>query len=396
MRVTWAATGVVAAAGVAFGGLGLVIARRLTAPGGRQYDLTIRGVETSGELLTVVLDRTPRTTLHGLYSLFVENGGRVRLSPEAEDRGPGLVARQVLGEPGEGLTVGGRASWSGIIFSSPEDAGLAVTDVEVPTGVGPSPAWLVAPEGDSSTIWAIHIHGLGGSRAGVLRGVHAASEAGLTSLVVTYRNDGEGPFVGTGRSGLGSDEADDVRAAVRFARENGARSVVLVGWSMGAAIALQLGADAEFHGLIAGLVLESPVLDWVSTIRANCARAGMPDWTGVLAVPWLKFRTMARVTGLANRVDLRRFDWIARADELTVPTLILHGSPDTSSPFALSARLRDLRPDIVDLEAFDADHTMTWNSDCERWQAVVCSWLAGRASTGTNAASAASVPHDRA
>ena len=377
--------GAMAAAGAILGGLGLAIARRLTAPSRRRYDLTIRGVERSGERLIVILDRTPRTSLHGLYSLFIENGGRVRLSPDAEDHGSGLVSREVVGEPCERLVAGARASWSGILFSSPEAAGLESMDVGVQTDAGRAPAWLIAPRGDPSMTWVIHVHGLGGMRAGTLRGVHVASEAGLTSLVVTYRNDGEGTFVGTGRSGLGSVEVDDVRAAVRFARENGARSVVLFGWSMGAAIALQLAADPEFRDLITGLVLESPVLDWVATIRANCARAGLPEWTGVLAVPWLSIPTLARVMGLASPIALRRFDWIARADELTVPTLILHGALDSSSPFELSTRLRELRPDIVDLQAFDADHTMGWNSDPQGWEAVVSSWLV-RSMTATQSA----------
>lgn len=88
------------------------------------------------------------------------------------------------------------------------------------------------------------------------------------------------------------------------------------------------------------------------------------------------------MTGLANPVGLRRFDRIARAGELTVPTLILHGTLDTSSPFELSSRLRTLSPDIVDLETFDADHTITWNSDRERWRAVVSSWLVSVAAAG--------------
>ncbi|WP_241987540.1 alpha/beta fold hydrolase [Cryobacterium sp. MDB2-33-2] len=300
----------------------------------------------------------------------------VRLSHETEDRGPRLVGRELLEEPTQGLVVGARASWSGILFASPADAGLEGKDVGVQTDVGSAPAWLITPEDSPSTTWAIHIHGLGSTRAGTLRGVQVASEAGLTSLVVTYRNDGEGPTVGNGRSELGAAEVNDVCAAVRFARENGARSVILFGWSMGAAIALQLATEPEFHGVVAGLVLESPVLDWVSTINANCARSGLPVWTGALALPWLNIRPLARMTGLANPVDLPRFDWIARADELTVPTLILHGTLDTSSPLTLSARLRALRPDIVDLEVFEADHTMTWNSESHRWRAVVSSWLA--------------------
>ena len=40
--------------------------------------------------------------------------------------------------------------------------------------------------------------------------------------------------------------------------------------------------------------------------------------------------------------------------------------------------MQSLRPDLVTLEAFEADHTMTWNSDPERWQQTVRTWLAPR------------------
>ena len=377
MRAVWALSGVVTAAGVALGGLGLVIARRLTAPvTERKFDLTIQDVDNSGERTIVVLDRSPRTAAPGYYCLILEDGSWVQLAPEVHDRGPQLVGREVLGETTESLAIGRKASWSGIFFAVPADAGLEAMHVDVQTDVGPAPAWLILPEGDASTTWTIHIHGLASTRAGTLRGVQVASEAGLTSLVVTYRNDGEGPFVGSGRSELGAAEVADVRAAVDYARENGARNVILFGWSMGGAIALQLAADPELRGIVSGLVLDSPVLDWISTIRANCARSGLPAWTGLLAVPWLDSRPLAGVIGIANPVELRRFDWITRANQLIVPILILHGTLDTSSPLENSTRLQALRPDIITLESFDADHTMSWNSDRERWRAGVSSWLA--------------------
>jgi len=383
MKAGWAFAGAVMAAGGVLAGLGLVIAKSLTAPAsGRTFDLVIRDVDDSGERPIVVLDRTPRTAAPGLYCFIAENGAWVRLSHDVVDRGPHLVGREVVGDLSQGLAAGDRVSWSGIVFSSPEDADLEVTDVVVQTDAGPAPAWLIPARGGPSISWAIHIHGLGSPRAGTLRGVQVASEAGLTSLVVTYRNDGDGPTVGFGRSELGASEANDVRAAVRFARENGARSVVLFGWSMGASIALQLAADPELRGVVTGLVLESPVLDWVVTIKTNIERSGLPAWTGTLALPWLNVRQLAHLTGLASPLALSHFDWIARAEELSVPTLILHGALDTSSPFHLSNRLRKLRPDVVDLEAFEADHTMSWNSDRDRWRSVVHAWLTSQAAFG--------------
>lgn len=84
------------------------------------------------------------------------------------------------------------------------------------------------------------------------------------------------------------------------------------------------------------------------------------------------------MVGLPDPVPLRRFDWIIRAAELTTPTLILHGMRDSSAPFWLSQALRDRRHNIVTLETYDADHTLAWNSDPERWRAVVSGWLASQ------------------
>lgn len=147
---------------------------------------------------------------------------------------------------------------------------------------------------------------------------------------------------------------------------------------MGAAIALQLADQARHEGLITALVLDSPVLDWTETIKANVARSRLPALAGHLAAPWLSLRPLARMLGLPKPVPPSQYDWIAGADELTTPTLILHGTRDSSAPFRLSQALADRRPDLVTLEAFDADHTLAWNSNPERWRSVVSAWLPGR------------------
>lgn len=366
LGIAAAGIGVVAAAAA---GVGFVIARRLTAPvSGRVNDLVVRDLVRHADEEALVLDRTARTAAPGLYNLWLEGGGWVRLGAVvAEDAA--TVTRLVSAViPDGGLHRGERASWSGIYFRDPADAGLAADDVVVEAPVGPAPAWLIPGAGGESDHWGIHIHGMGSPRAGTLRGVQVASEASLTSLVVTYRNDGEGPTVGSGRSTFGATEAEDVRAALRFARARGARRITLFGWSMGAAIALQLAADAEFDGVIDGLILESPVLDWQATINANCRRAGLPSWVGAFARPWLQNRLLARVVGLSSEIQLASFGWLKRADELSVPTLILHGVEDSSAPISQSSALAKLRPDAVLLEEFDSDHTMTWNSDDRRWR----------------------------
>jgi pimeloyl-ACP methyl ester carboxylesterase len=117
------------------------------------------------------------------------------------------------------------------------------------------------------------------------------------------------------------------------------------------------------------------VLDWTETIKANCARSGLPGGAGLLAVPWLAVDPLARMVGLPRSIPLRRFDWVIRAADLAIPTLILHGMRDSSAPIRLSQALRDRRRDIVTLETFDTDHTLSWNSDPERWRSAVTTWL---------------------
>ncbi len=356
-------------------GTGWTIARRLTAPARpRIFDLIVRGVEYDGEgHRFVVLDRTDQTDSRGIYNLWIERGGWAQLSAEVTDAGSDRIARSVT-DTSSGLTLvpADRASWSGIYYATPANAGLNARDITITTPAGRCPAWRI--DGDPST-WAIHIHGLGSSRAGTLRGVRVAAELGYTSLVVTYRNTIEGTRVGTGRSTLGRTETADVDEAFGYAVRRGAERIVLFGWSMGATIALQLAARPRHNGLITALVLDSPVLDWAETIKANCARSGLPAAVGLLADPWLSARPLANMVGLPESVPLRQFDRITRAAELTTPALILHGTRDSSAPIRLSEALRDRRPDLVTLETFDADHTLAWNSDPERWHECVSAWL---------------------
>ena len=358
-------------------GVGYAIARRLTAPvGPRTFDLTVRGVDHDDRGELIVLDRTEQTTVPGIYNLWFEHGSWTQLSTDILDRGPTRIARRITGTaPGFTPKAGDRASWSGIYYATLADAGLHARDITITTPAGPCPAWRV--DGDLST-WAIHIHGLGSTRAGTLRGVRAATELGYTSLVVSYRNTAEGPRVGTGRSTLGDTEMADVDEAIGYAVRRGAEQVVIFGWSMGAAIALQLADHPRHEGLIAALVLDSPVLDWAEVIKTNCDRSGLPAAAGHLAIPWLRLAPLARAVGLPGSIPRRSFDWTARAADITRPTLILHGTRDDSVPIRLSQALRDARPDLVDLATFDAGHTLCWNADPDRWHETVTTWLKGR------------------
>ena len=121
------------------------------------------------------------------------------------------------------------------------------------------------------------VHGWGGRRPECLRAVETFHRAGYTCLIISYRNDGEAPDSADGRYGLGDTEWQDVESALLFAEEHGATSVVLAGWSMGGAIALQTVLRSEHAASVHGLVLDSPAVDWHDILAFQGTLNRLPD-----------------------------------------------------------------------------------------------------------------------
>ena len=206
-------------------------------------------------------------------------------------------------------------------------------------------------------------------------------DAGYTSLLVSYRNDGDAPRSADYRYGLGDTEWRDVEAAMEYAVDHGATELVLMGWSMGGATVLQALTRSPLENLVSGVVLESPVVDWVTALNYQGVinRLPRPLQLGVRAL--LTRRWSRRLTGQIEPIDLERLDFVTRAQELHTPILLLHSDDDGFVPSTASRALAVARPDIVTFEAFaTARHTKLWNYDSERWNAAIDGWLRRRAS----------------
>jgi fermentation-respiration switch protein FrsA (DUF1100 family) len=86
-----------------------------------------------------------------------------------------------------------------------------------------------------------------------------------------------------------------------------------------------------------------------------------------------------RLVGVAEPLDLRRLDWVTRAAELHVPVLMIHSDADEFVPNGPSLQLARLRPDVVTLVPWhEGRHTKEWNTDPERWEREVATFLAPR------------------
>jgi alpha-beta hydrolase superfamily lysophospholipase len=370
------ALSLVGAAAVATAALSVIVARKvIVPPSRREEDVAIRSVDLEAGL--IVLDATADSRLRGEYSFwFTRESGHARIG-EIVATTPTTVTRRILGVDQGDLAAAKRGRLTGWFYLTPDDLGVPFENIAIATPLGDAPAWLVPPAGTATEKWAIHVHGRAVRRPETLRAVPIFREAGFTSLVVSYRNDGEAPRSDDFRYALGDREWLDVDAAMRYAVSHGAREIVLVGWSMGGATVLQALTRSTHSDAVAGVILESPVVDWIAALDFQVKVRRLPVFVRSFVIllfkhPWGRF-----FTGLAEPLDIDRLDFVTRATELDRPVLILHSDDDGFVPSTASRALAVARPDIVSYEAFDtARHTKLWNYDRERWEGAIRTWIA--------------------
>ncbi|MFJ1810752.1 MULTISPECIES: alpha/beta hydrolase [unclassified Streptomyces] len=238
--------------------------------------------------------------------------------------------------------------------------GLDHADVDVPGELGNLPAWFVP---GARRTWVIAVHGLGTTREQALNLMGFLHRRHFPVLALAHRGDLGAPRSPDGLNHLGETEWRDLDAAMRYAVRYGAQRVVLLGWSTGATMALRAAADSGLRDLVSGLVLDSPVLDWRTTLRALAAARRTPRPLLPLAVRAAEGRTGLHA-GPGGHGPGGHGDAAADPDRLKVPTLILHGPDDTVAPWSVSRRLADRRPELVSLHTVPhASHGAMWNPD---------------------------------
>lgn len=352
--------------------LSVRMARRVVTPAMRVPDTRILAVDTAAQ--TITLARNDDTELPGRYALFTTGTeGYVKIGSvlaETDEE----VKRKLLTHIGPQSRIARDAAFSGWYYERPDELHLPYTPELIGSALGPCPAWLF-PAG-AGTTWVIQVHGRGTTRAECLRAVPIFHALGISTLIVSYRNDGEAPRSRSGTYTLGATEWRDVDAAVGFARRRGARRIIVMGWSMGGAIALQLSLNSAHRDLIVGLILDSPVVDWRVVLDYQAGLMRLPTPVTRMAIGVLGADWATPVTGAGSAIPFQKLDLVARAGELRHPVLILHSDEDGFVPSDASHELHEARPDLVELEVFrTARHTKLWNYDQERWSGRITQWL---------------------
>ncbi|MBT2456457.1 S9 family peptidase [Streptomyces sp. ISL-86] len=303
----------------------------------------------------VALTRSLASLRPGTYGLDAP-GVHAAVGPVLTDvpHDPDTVVRRLLAVTHGSLDPGTRVTLTPQVhLGNPRTAlGLDHADVDIPGELGALPAWFVPGARDT---WVITVHGLGTSREHPMVVMPFLHRLRLPVLGLAYRGDLGAPASPDGLGHLGESEWRDLDAAIRYALRYGARRVVLHGWSTGAAMALHAVERSALADRIAGLVLDSPVLDWHATLRGLAAARRTPAALLPLAV-----------RAAEGRAGLRSDRRPPGADPgaLRVPVLIFHGPDDTLAPWEPSRRLAAARPDLVTLRTVrHAPHGAMWNAD---------------------------------
>ncbi|WP_326599715.1 alpha/beta hydrolase [Streptomyces sp. NBC_01803] len=305
----------------------------------------------------VTLTRSVGSRRPGTYGLTAR-GRHAVVGPVLDDvfGGPDTVVRKLERVVGGDLAPGTTVELTPQIHTGdPRTAlGIPFTDVSVPGESGPLPAWFVP---GPRTTWVIALHGLGATREHPLNLLPFLREQRFPVLIPVYRGDPGAPRSRDRVNRLGADEWRDAEAAVRYAVRYGAERVVLYGWSAGGAMALRAAVRSPLHAQVAGLVLDSPVLEPAATFRSLAADHGVP-------ARLLPFALGAANGGFGLDTDERPPGHPTGHGGAPLPVMIFHGPDDSVAPWRASRELAAEHPESVTLHTVpNAGHAAMWNAD---------------------------------
>lgn len=212
--------------------------------------------------------------------------------------------------------------------TTPEDLGLDHETVRLETQDGVELAAWIVPATNESASAIVVAHGYPASKADVLPLVAPLAEDHHLVLV-----DQRGLGDSEGTTTLGIREPLDVQAGIEAAREiQGVERVGLIGFSMGAAAAIQAAASTPVDAVLA----QAAYAD-LETLAPSVF-----DGLGPLADPaGHLLLAYARLTGL-DPSQARPVDAIG---DVGAPVLLVHGTEDETIPADHSRRLASQSPD---------------------------------------------------
>lgn len=187
--------------------------------------------------------------------------------------------------------------------------------------------WFVAAPAPRATL--VFCHGHAGSKAPDLQYVPWLRERGYNVLLFDFRAHGESDGKATS---LVYQEREDLLAAIAYLRGRGIPQVGLMGFSMGAAVAL---ATAPLSDAVRAVIADSGFAELRTIVRNGLENADMPRF---LAEPLSSL--ILWTAGHRLGCPLPESDPLCRVGRIAPrPLLIIHGGQDRDVPVSEAYRL---------------------------------------------------------
>lgn len=265
--------------------------------------------------------------------------------------------------------VGTRVWLSGWLGEEPKHFDLedSVSEVQLSNG---TTGWLFD---NSSSKWVIHVHGRRAAMGETLRNIKQFKALGYTQLTISMETDPKPFGLGRSKSNLGQTEWMEIEDAISFAQSNGAKQIILFGWSQGAFITGQFLRNSNKAERVTGAIFDSPLVDYRSTMRFQAAKKGFPIHLGDQVVDAIRRSSIVRLLGYSN-IDVDKMS-LKNSFIEGLALLVLYSRDDGHVSTHDVHALRANNPSAQLFEIPRARHCRLFNEDQESYERAITDWL---------------------
>jgi alpha-beta hydrolase superfamily lysophospholipase len=331
----------------------------------------IRTFEDGGDRYLAVKGKPERQST-GEQSLFWESRAHhvvVQFSPDHSNENE-VVYRLIKSYSGALPKVGDYVSLSGWLGEVPEHFGLDSNYEKVQLSNG-TQAWLFPTD---SARWIIHVHGRRARMGETLRNVSHLAKYSFNQLTISMESDPRPYGLDKTKSNLGDTEWEEIERAVLYARDKGAREILIFAWSQGALITGQFLIRSEHSVLVQGAIFDSPLLDYRSTMRFHAKRNGVPEHLGDKVIDSIVSNKLVRVFGY-NNIEVDKLSLAKNRISHDIPFLVLFSEKDGHVEMADVFHFEKINSRVTLVEIQGAKHCRLYNHEREKYLAAIDGWL---------------------
>jgi alpha-beta hydrolase superfamily lysophospholipase len=215
-----------------------------------------------------------------------------------------------------------------LVGGTPSDYGLPYEKVSFASYDGTIlRGWFVPAIQPRATV--IFCHGRAGSKAPDLIYVPQFRQHGFNVLLFDFRAHGESDGH---KSSLVYYERQDLLAAIAYLQERGIKEVGLMGFSMGAAVAI---ATAPLSEAVRAVIADSAFAELRTILVTYLQQQGIPRWLASGLATWIIWAAGLRLGCRLPDADPLR--WVGHIAPR--PLLLIHGGQDQGIPVSDAHRL---------------------------------------------------------